>query len=252
MKWTSLNKIVRSVLLQKQLPMHYYLQFLKYAADCLREETFDSLQQIKTVRIDIDKNTMAAPIPCDYVKWVKVGVENGQFIMPLAEQKGINRLPKYDSSGKKILFGNPGGGENSLWQNYTTVCYNDNGEFLGRQYGLGGSNLANTFKELPEREEFQLHQSIVAANDQIVLEYFSDGSCPDNATQITPLAQKCFEAYMDWQYKLHSRSYGLGDSQVAEREFYNQRRKMRARLMKISPADLKKILSKNFKGSIKN
>jgi hypothetical protein len=240
------------VLLQKQLPMHWYLQFLKYAADGLREETFDSLKIIKTSRIDIDPNTFTAPIPCDYVDWVKVGVENGQFIVPLAEQKGINRLSKYDSEGQRTLFGNPGGGENALWSDYTTVCFNDAGEFLGRQFGLGGSNLANTFKELPERGEFQLHEQLVATNDQIVLEYISDGTCPDNATQITPYAQKCLEAYIDWQYKKHSRSYGLGDEQVAEREFYNQRRKLRGRLNKISPSDLKRILNKNYRGSIKN
>jgi hypothetical protein len=240
------------VLLQKQLPMHWYLQFLKYAADGLREETFDSLKIIKTVRIDIDQDNFTALIPCDYVSWVKVGIENGQFIVPLAEQRGINRLPKLDSAGEETLFGNPGGGDNALWSNYTTVCYNDHGEFTGRQYGLGGSNLANTFKELPERGVFQLHENLVATNDQIVLEYISDGTCPDNATQITPLAQKCLEAYVDWQYKLNSRTFGDGAANNAERQFYNQRRKMRARMNKMSPADLKRILRKNYRGSIKN
>ena len=48
MKWYSLNAIVRNVLLRRGYPLHYYMQFLVNAKDCLREMSLDSLDVINT------------------------------------------------------------------------------------------------------------------------------------------------------------------------------------------------------------
>jgi hypothetical protein len=46
MKVYTLNNIVRGALMSRGYPMHFYLQFLHYGVQCLRELNFDVLQNV--------------------------------------------------------------------------------------------------------------------------------------------------------------------------------------------------------------
>lgn len=252
MKYITLDGIVRSLLNQKQLPIHYYMRFLKYAADGYRELHFDSLKNIRAVKLPLT-DYKAVQLPCDFVDLLKVGVATGQYVQPFVMRNGINRLNNLDASGNPTTYGSPTQSTSDYaafggWDWFTNH-FNDYGEATGRYFGLGVGSQRDTFKLIPERNEIQFSEDIQAT--EVILEYIGDGTCCDSATSIHPYAQKAIEAYADWMYKKHSKSFGLGDEQVAEREFVNQNRKLRARLNGMTMEDIRRSVDSGYLASVK-
>lgn len=331
--YTNLDKIVKGYLLQRRLPIHWYIDFLIYAQRCFEEITFDTIGNVRVQRLPINE-LGAATLPADFMDWTKVGVQNGQFIKPLFQRNGINRLKNYENFGVIATLGIPLGG--SLYTDGTynnvplingsgtgatanivvagaqvTVCtlvnpginyavgdilsalntdlgstgsgfsipvatitqtnqttfpdavgafgniygwwgytihYNDKLEFTGRMYGAA-IDRTDSFKIIPERNEIQLHQNLCAT--EIILEYISDGSEIDNATQVNPYAKATIEAYINWKYKENNRSYGEGERQRAQMQFDHQQRILRGRTNHITIADIKSIIYRNTLGSPK-
>lgn len=229
MKWTSLDSIVCSTLINRGYPVHYYFQFLKLATDCLRELNFTTLGNIKTQKLLLN-DYYAAKLPNDYVDYVKIGYPVGQYVKPMGSRGGLTRLNEYDTNGNKILHtdntqSNTLNGWTGYW--YHNVI-NSNGENVGRGYGSSGGNRYDNFKILKERGEIQFNEHV--ATDYIILEYISDGLEADNATKVTPYAQGCIEAYIIWKMKDYNRNISRGEVADEERKYFNQLRYLRARM----------------------
>ena len=251
MRYTNLDTIVKGVLIERGYPIHYYMQFLFLASRAYEELHFDTLGNIKTISIPVNSYN-AAPLPCDFMDWVKVGIPNGQFVRPLSSRKGLSSLNNFDNNGNKVLHSNDLTADNlfnSMFFRSTQTFINENGEFTGRMFGAGSGDNANTFKYIPERNEIQLHEALSA--NQIILQYISDGSSIDNATLITPYAKAGIEAYIIWKMKEASRMYGQGERQEAKRQFDLQHRLLRARKNELTRDTIFNIVRKHTHGSIK-
>jgi len=253
MRYQTLDGIVRSTLMQAGYSLHWYLQALKSASDCLRELTFDTLQNVNTVNLSIS-DTGTADLPCDYVDYVKVGVPYSQYVRPLVQKDSINRLQNKDSSGTPIIYPEPASLNTFYTPTYAPPFYqsdyfNDNYEPLGRLFGFNAGWIQDGFKILRERGQIQVDQQLCATS--IYLEYISDGQCSDNATKVHPYAQKTIEAYILWQFKQHSRAYGSQERELAKNEFSSQRRILRARLNGLTAQDIKRIVRKSYSATIK-
>jgi len=252
MRYTSLDNIVRSTLMQCGYTLHYYIQALKSASDCLRELTFDTLQNVNTVNLTLS-DSGSADLPCDYVDFVKVGVPYSQYVRPLVQKDSINRLQNKDTSGNPIPYSNAIDvtyGDTVLVPPFFESDYiNDNGEPLGRLFGFNAGWIQDGFKILRERGQIQVDQQLCATS--IYLEYISDGQCSDNATKVHPYAQKTIEAYILWQFKQHSRAYGRQERRLAQDEFSSQRRILRARLTGLTAQDIKRIVRKSYSATTK-
>lgn len=248
MIYTSLDQIVRRVLLQKRLPIHYYVEFLAHGAACIRELSYDSLRIVNTVTLQLNTYN-AADLPCDYIDWVLVGVKQGQFIQPITQRDTINNLTNYNAQGQPILYG----GANTVnmdfpfWPGYWMFQnIDDLGENLGRLYGYNTGIDPNGFKVIRERGQIQFTESF--NNCRIVMQYISDGQNCDNASKLDPMVQSAVEAYINWK-----RSPNADIERSAEgAAYYNQRRIYRARKDELTPWDIRQILYRNYKGSIKN
>ncbi len=223
--------------------MHFYLEYLVHAAECLSELHYDTLRNVRTVKLDIGSYG-AATLPCDYLDFCRIGVEAGQSIKPLTQNDSFNRLNNYEN-GQKVPFSTDDAGY-FIPQNF--VWYNDKGEFTGRMYG-GGITSSNTYKILKERNEIQFHNDIKA--DSIILEYISDGSETDNLTKVHPYAKMTIEAYINWKYKENGRSFSDGERHRAMKLFEHERAILRGRLNDITIEDIKSIMRKNTHGTIK-
>lgn len=233
----SLDAITRSVLQQRQLPIHYYLQYLKHAADCFREFHYDTLRVINPVRLPVSP-TGVVQLPCDYVDFVKIGVEVGQMVKPLYQSDAINRLDKLDTAGKPINYPDADGGGIIAGSNITQ---NDNGEFIGRIYGFSNKVLDDTYKVIPERNIIQINQSLGLT--EIILEYISNGTQKNNFTKVDVLAQNAIECYMKWQA-----SPSADNEYSAEAKKFTQAcRKLRARKNPLTAADI----LRSYKSGIK-
>ena len=85
MKVYTVNEIVRSALLTAGKPIHYYMHYLHYA------------------KITVDTNREIT-LPDDYVDYVRVGWENGQYVKRLIEKHSFNRLMHLDSDGNQTAY----------------------------------------------------------------------------------------------------------------------------------------------------
>lgn len=217
MKLYSLDHIVKSVLLAKGYSLHFYMQCLLHARNCLRELVFDDLRVVKTVLLDVN-DYYSVSLPCDLVDVVRIGVLYGQHVRPLVEDTGINRLNNLDSAGLKVPY-YTATDSNTLYYGYLPTA------LWGG--GTGSRSYNDTYKFLPERKEIQLNEGFGYAN--AVLEYISDSSCADSATAVDPYAQATIEAYIKWQLMENNRTYGLGEKRDAKYEYITQRKILRAR-----------------------
>ena len=259
MKWYSLNAIVRNVLLRRGYPLHYYMQFLVNAKDCLREMSLDSLGVINTELLDVvvDGGYNVVNLPCGYIDYVKVGVRVGQYVKPLLERDSINRLHNYDDSGDITAYSgvtdvattesNVSLTSSSVFLQ-DTVTWDSYGEYIGRQYGFSGAGSeSDTFKVLPERNQIQLNENISV--DKIVLEYIGDGMCSDSATQVDVYAVATIEAYIISQMKEQNRNYSLTERKVAHDEYIRQYQIFLARKNPLTIEKLRRLILKNYRGS---
>jgi len=254
---TTLDAIVRDAIMRKGYTIHWYIPFMVSAKNCLRELSLDDLKVINTKKLPVG-NYNEVDLPNDYLDYAHVNVAAGQNIRPLVETSRINSLINYNNSFEPVLYSQNQVSETSpqpfygyLYPFYfNTVTYNEFGESIGRFYGFGAGVQDDTFKIVPERNQIQLTEHLSA--DFIILEYISDGMNSDSATRIPTYASETISAYINWQLKENSRSYGLGDRQLAEQEYIKQRKILRARMSGLTLEVLKRISQKSSYASPKS
>lgn len=252
MKLYTLDNLVRSALMDRGYPMHWYLQFLKYGIDAVRMLNFDVIQNVKSVRLTVNSYG-ACTLPCDFVDYIRVGVENGEYITPFGEKDSFNRLNKYDSNGNKVKYGDieassgilPADWEGFWYTNYT----NDKGEHLGRIFN-NFSTFRDSFQVVRERNEIQLDVSYTGST--ITMDYITDGLTSDSTTAIHPYAHDCIVAYIFWKMKEHGRQYNMSERELAKGEFYNQLRLLKGRMNNIDINMIRRSLAKGYGPVIKN
>lgn len=247
MRFTTLDKIIRRNLLAKRLPLHYYIEFLVHASTCLRELTFDSLKIINTVELTLN-DYYAADLPCDYVDWTKVGLKMGQFVQPITQRDSINRLRKQDSQGNYITYQDPASFNMDFpfWPGYWMFQnIDDLGENLGRLYGFNTGLVPDGFKILKERSQIQFLET--SRDTTYVLEYISDGQTSDNASQVDQYAWMAIEAYINWKRTPNADN----DHSPEAYNYKNCRRALRARMSEVTLYDIRQILFRNYRASIK-
>lgn len=251
MKWYKLDTIIRQALADRGYPVHFYLQFLNYGVSALRELNFDVVGQIKSVRLPVN-SYKAATLPCDYVDYIRVGNELGQYIDPWGEKSSFNRLNKFDSSGNKVPYDDVESQNYYLPANYDGLFYtafaNQYGELTGRIFN-GQPAFRHSFQIVPERGEIQLDVSYKGA--EILMDYISDGTSIDASNAVHPYATETIKAYIIWKMKEHGRQYNMGERQMAKEEYYNQLRILRARMNNIDVNDIRRSLAIGYGPTIK-
>lgn len=252
MKTYTLDNLVRQTLASRGYPIHWYIQFLHYGVQAVRELNFDVLQSVKSVRLPVN-SYKAVTLPCDFVDYIRVGTEIGQYVLPWAERDGMNRLNKFDTNGNKIPYGDIEATNGLLpnnWEGFWYTNYiNDKGEHLGRIFNNKPS-FRNSFVLLRERGEMQLDTDV--DNSEIVLDYITDGTSVTSVNAVHPYASAAIEAYIVWKMKDHSRAFNLSERQLAKDEYYNQQRILRARMNNMDIQDIERSLGRNYGPTIRN
>lgn len=245
MIWRTIDNITRSNLLRSGYPMHWYLQYLKYGIDGLRELTFDTLRVVNTVTISIGAGNVGQ-LPCDYVDYVKVGKKIGQYVRPMVESKTISRLHNFDSLGNIIQYGSSTTNDNVGVTGADWVMVNDKGENIGRLYGLGVFPSANGFKILRERGSGEIQLDDQCTATEIEMEYISDGQTMNSATKVHPYAQAFIEAEQIARLKEFGRHYS-GEEKRESRRYADQlHRNLRGRLNPLTISDIKNIIRGSY------
>ena len=255
MTYTSIDRLTRSVLLRRQLPIHYYVQIAKYIVDELRDLRLHTLGVINTAILPVTPYG-AIELPCDFVDWVKVGLPYGQFIRELVQRDGITRLVNHDTAtGEKIPYGTSKdsfrGGGVSPWE--STIS--DLEEGIGRFFGIRQGEQGDTFKLIRERSEIQLHESIAAT--EVVLEYISsgEGEQENTATQVDWRASATLELAATTEFLRERFEKGMVPFQTvlqSERRYGNALRILRAQIADLDEIEVDRIIKDAYSLTIKN
>ena len=237
----NIDTIVRRVLFQKSLPIHWYGDFMSAAIECVQGLHYDAMRKTKVVKLDVD-SMFSAELPSDYVDWVVVGFERGQFVIPLAKNKRLNKIEgdeAYDSAAISI--------SSTYWDDYL----NNYNEDSGKRYGYTINHIG--FEVFKDDGRIQLDPDYDL--DYVILEYVTDGIEAGGegvtAVYIDEYAVQAVMEYINWKYKENDRTFNRLEVQQAKAEYYNEYRKLRGRMAGLTKEDILRASRRRFKQSIK-
>lgn len=238
----------------------------------IREFGFDVTSIVKSLKISVNTTNNTIPLPTDYVDIVKLGIVGSDgMVYVFGQNKSINysqiesanqstttssergplsikanEVPdtedsKTSTSGAEVL--NSDDPFNSyVFRNY---IFENN---VGGLYGAGGGHVAGEYRiNLDQnRIEIDTDNSIT----QVVLEYITDAGISDNPV-IHVYAEEALRCYI--YYKLCERKSNVPayEKQRARQEYYNERRKAKARLSHFTKDEALRTIRKNFMQSPK-
>jgi len=249
MQWQTLDNIVNSVLLRRKYPVHWYIDFLKYGADGLRELHFDVLLVICSAKLPVT-SYKAVILPCNYVDWVSIGIAAGQYVHPMTSESNMNRLNNFNEAGEKVPYEDvfPDGNmissfdlniaDRTIWGEHEGGIFNHNPGKVGANFSI-----------IRERNELQLDPDFPYS--EIIMDYIDDGQGCDAASKIHPYAQATIEAYIIWQMKANNRGYQPHEVAESADQYDKQQRVLRARLSDLTPDDITHAARKGYSGTYK-
>jgi len=253
----SLDSIVRNILLKRRYSLHWYLEFLLYAKECLREISMDDLQVVNFVMLPVDANG-AANLPNDYLDEVSVNLPVGQKLKPLVKDSSITPLQAFDSDfalttyqlgatqvASALIYNNVF--LSGLWN---TTTFNEYGEPTGRFFGIGAASPTDTYNIIKSRNQIQLNEALTTSS--IILAYIGNGTSSDAATQIDPYAEKTIDTYCMYLFKENNRTYSPSEAKMAWDMHIQQRQILRARMSDLTVNKIRRIIQSNSTGSIHN
>lgn len=249
MIWANVDSIIRRSLLERSMPIHWYVEYLFHATAAVRELSFDSLQIINTVNLPIGTYG-EVNLPSDFVDDLGVLIAVGNQLQEVPKNYNLNPLRTTNPAGQFVPFADiPDGlsyvyGNNYLWNWFWN--FNDWGEPTGRFFGAPGGTIQG-YQVFKERRQIQLTDALAGVSG-IVLRYISDGQRVDNATQIDVQATAAIQAYIGWK---SSGNAAIKDSYEAA-TYYNERRLLRARMNSLTRIDILNILYNSFTAAIKS
>lgn len=91
--YVTLDQIVNHWLLSNGKTVHNYMKAYTFAAEAVRELSFNSLHLIQETFLTKPKGQSWWNLPSDYTDWVSVGVRNGEFWRPVGVLKGLMPFP---------------------------------------------------------------------------------------------------------------------------------------------------------------
>ena len=253
MQYATLDSITRRSLLEKSLPLQYYLEYLLHGSSAIRELSMDTLKIINTVNLKLN-DYGAVDLPGDFVDDVSVGIPVGGIVQPLVKRDNINSLRIHNGTTGAFEQHADAANLNQSMLTFYGLNLNyffywnisDYGEPVGKYFGSNGGAHQNGYKVIKERNQIQFTGAITT--DNVILTYISNGQSVDNATMVDWAAHSAIQAYSDWK---SSQNAAFKDSPEA-RTFYNEKRLLRARLNPLTTTDIVDTLRTAYSAAIKN
>lgn len=254
----TLDSIVKNILLKRGYSYHWYIDFLVYAKDGMRELSFDlpiHAIQYKVLAVNQtagDEGYSTAELPNDYQDYCRVSAWLDQYLRPLVEDNNLQLMTNYDADwatqpyaegiatepNQSVTFYT--GGYLAPW--WWTTFWNSYGENTGRFFG-GVGTYPDTFRIDKTKNRIKINENLFCEN--ILLEYISNGMNVDSATHIDSYAQAAIEAYCLWQFYLHNRTYTQREAEVMFGHFAKQKDVLQARLSDLTMDNFKRIVQRN-------
>ena len=238
----------------------------------IREFGFDVQPRVRSLKRTLESNNTIV-LPDDFVDVIKIGTvdENG-IVRAFAENKNLNISQIEDgtatsNSGSQGLddFGQTGNrrpipdnrvndtkddltatnseanNEDIDWYIFENYLYQGS---LGRMYGLGGGKLRGTYRINYDQNRIEIDSE--AGVTEVVIEYVSDAARSTDPV-IHVYAEEALRAFIYYKIVERKSSVPAGEKARARQEYYNERRKARARLSNFSKTEALNVIRRNFK-----
>lgn len=253
MQYTTIDSIVYSELGHHGLPIHYYVQFLRYALDCVREFHFDVSRDTTTVRLTVDEFG-EVDLPEDFIDWTRVGYQSGRYIYPLTQNATYNNLPNLDDDGTTQIpypvYERPITSSDFYGSYYWQGNLSDYGESRGGYYGISDFMRGDVFQIVPDRGKM-LVGALFQEGDDVYLEYLGHPN-PVATSGVHPYAEGAIKAYIRLKYAMWKPNTRISEINLAERKWRKERRKYKARKANHSLEQWYSVFRKSYKLSIKS
>ena len=238
----------------------------------IREFGFDVTSRIRSLKRTVESNGTVT-LPDDYVDLSKIGVVVDGIVYVLGENKNINMnqiieaavnnvISTEDSEGGTLPIeanviqnrdddgtdtAGSGGTGNNDYDFYVFQNYLYQGG-LGRLYGSGGAHLRGYYRINLEQNRIELDTDIDVS--EVVLEYIAD-EARSTYPVIHVYAEEALRCYMYYKLCERKTTVPAGEKARARQEYYNERRKAKARMNNFTKTEALKTIRQNFKQSPK-
>lgn len=253
-----------------------------FALRGIRELGFDVTTRVKSMKLPVTSSNNTVVLPTDFVDLVKIGlVDSDGIVRVMRQNKHINYSQEAGASngdGKKTdAEGYVDGGSGDvdppllIQQNADLIPNKEDSKgatagqtgssssdslredvfrnylyenTLGALYGLGGGVGVGEYRL--NLDQFRIELMTNSSVTEVVIEYISDEARSTNPL-VHIYAEEALRSYMYYKLCERKRNVPANEKARARAEYYNERRKARARMNSISKDDILGVLRKNFR-----
>lgn len=230
----------------------------------IREFGFDVSSRVRSLKRSVASNNTIA-LPDDYVDMVKLGVVGDDGVVHvLGQNKNINYSQKLETPNTTADSNNgplninanlildreddKGGtaGADSNTNSYDVYVF-ENYLYqggLGRLYGIGGGHLRGEYRINLDQNRIEIDTE--SSVTEVVLEYVADEARSTNPV-IHVYVEEALRSYMYYKLCERKSTVPANEKARARSEYYNERRKAKARLGNFTKDEALKTIRKNFK-----
>ena len=249
------------------------LAIRNFALRGIREIGFDVIPKIKSLKLAVTAQDEVV-IPDDFTDMIKLGVvhsdgnvyvfgENKHINMSRsinnpATQQVFNTGPldideneiddRSDDKGPTAGFGTSNAGSNNNFDSYIFRNYIYENQ-VGRLYGMGGGHLHGEYRINLDRNRIEL--STNNEFTEVVMEYIAD-EARSSDPMVHVYAEEALRSYMYYKLCERKSTVPANEKSRARAEYYNERRKARARINNFTKEEALKVIRKNYKQSPKH
>ncbi len=236
----------------------------------IREFGFDVSSRVRSLKRTVGSNNTVT-LPDDYVDMVKLGVVGEDGVLHvLGQNKNINysQRIKQDSSGVDTTgTSDSSGGPLNIFDNLildredsktetsgSDSSTNDYDYYvfqnylyqggLGRLYGIGGGHLRGAYRINLDQNRIEIDTE--SGVSEVVIEYIADEARSTNPV-IHVYVEEALRCFMYYKLCERKSTVPANEKMRARAEYYNERRKAKARLGNFTKDEALKTIRKNFK-----
>jgi hypothetical protein len=255
-QYTTLDEVVRDVLISEgKTTEHDFQRYYHIGIQGLKELSFDILQEVRSVEIEVDENTHSIELPIDYINYTKIGVCKGGRVAWLALDKSLC-LP--DSNEYTARLDGNSSATSASSKSLSSYSDSDLLSSKGGIFGAGGGQNSNGYYRVDKENGVIYFSSNIGT---IHLEYISDGTpvvleggvkvLSTNNYNVHSFAVEALQSYIWWKSIQRKRNVNANEKQMARNEFYNQKRLASARFQSFTKEEALNAGRKGFKLSPK-
>lgn len=254
----------------------------------IREFGFDVTNRVKSIKATIASNNSVS-LPDDFIDLIKIGVVDSDGVVRVFNQnKNLNMSRRLkttsdfnnaaqdqletldtlnsDSEGGPLGTESDGHPDNTipdsiLDKGASTGSASSGNDFeyyvfenylyqggMGRLYGAGGAHMRGQYRI--NYDEARIELDTENSLSEIIIEYVSDEARSTNPI-VHVYAEEALRSYIYYKLVERKSNVPLAEKSRARQEYYNERRKAKARLSNFSKSEALSTIRKNFKISPK-